>query len=219
MIVLLVMTDGRRDLLRRSVESFQYLEGPITRRIIHDDSGDLAYQEWLWETYPTFEVIGGGERKGFDGAYRRVWAMLAAVKEPHVFSTEDDMIIERPVNLDDMAAVLDANPHIAQIALRRQAVNDLEKAAGGIVELNPDAYQEHYDGLDYWLEHRQFFTTNSSLFRRELCKRGWPEGSESEGRFGIELFKDPVIRSAFWGKRSDPPLIRHIGEQRIGYGY
>ena len=217
-VCLILMTDGRKDLLRRTVDSFQNLEGKVTRRIIHDDSGDLGYMEWLWETYPTYEVTGGG-RLGFAGAYKHAWESLVGVKERYVFSTEDDLIIERPVNLDDMAAVLDANPHIAQMALRRQAWNTAEEQAGGVVETNPDAYDDKYDGLDHWLEHRLFFTTNASLFRTELCERGWPEGAESEGRFSADLFTDPDVRCGYWGARTDPPWIRHVGNQRAGTGY
>lgn len=219
MIALIVMTDGRRDYLEQTIESFQNLEGPITRRIIHDDSGDAVYRDWMFNAYPDYEPWWSEKRLGFAGAYRSVWKDLQYGAEPYVFSIEDDMVIDRPVDLVAMLAVLEARPHLTQMALRRQAWNDTERTAGGVVETNPTAYQDCSDGDLEWLEHRLFWTTNASLFPRSLTERGWPEGAESEGRFGLDLFSDPTLRAGFWGGRYSTPWITHIGETRAGYGY
>lgn len=221
MISLLVMTDGRADCLARSVASFDRLHGPISVRVIHDDSGDADYAEYLHDTYPGFAVCSTGQRSGFSGAYRSAWAWLREHdRNPLVFSTEDDFVFTRDVDLHAMAGVLDRCPYLTQMALRRQPWNAQETAAGGIVEMHPDQYVDCHDGTHDWLEHRRFFTTNPSLLRRSLIlAHEWPSGSESEGRFGIGLFADPTVRSAFWGHRDSGEWCEHIGTVRIGTGY
>ena len=79
-----------------------------------------------------------------------------------MFHQEQDFTFNEPVELNRMAQVLDRNPHLMQMAMRRQPWNPIEEAAGGIVESDPDAYLEVSDGLSTWLEHRKFFTTNRS---------------------------------------------------------
>lgn len=220
-ITLLVMTDGRADCLARSAASFDRLRGPITTRVIHDDSGDPGYARHLEVTYPGYVVHSTAARSGFSGAYRSAWSWLRDNdRNPLIFSTEDDFVFTRDVDLVSMAEVLTLNPYLTQMALRRQPWNDAERAAGGIVEQHPDDYTDRGDDMDDWLEHRRFFTTNPSLVRRDLIlDHDWPDGPESEGRFGIGLFADPAMRSAFWGARDSGEWVEHIGIQRVGTGY
>lgn len=220
MIALCVITDGRRECITRAVPSLlANVRGPITHQVIHDDSGDPVYQHWLRATFPAFEVIHTPKRSGFGGAYANAWRYLAALPQRYVFSVEDDFTYNRPVDLLAMAEVLDWYPHLVQVALRRQAWNDQEKAAGGVVEQHPGDYTDHQDGDNHWLEQRRFFTTNPSLFRTELCHAGWPTVQHSEGVLTHRLLDDPGIRFAFWGRRSDDPWVTHIGEHRNGMGY
>lgn len=220
-IVLLVMTDGRRDCIGRTLASLEEnVSGPIDRRIIHDDSGDRGYRAWLAETFPGFAVIGGGTRAGFGAAIDRAWALISHLPERWVFHVEDDFLFDRAVDLAELAAVLDANPDLVQLALRRQAWSHAEQVAGGIVEQHPADYSDHVDEAGRrWLEHRRFFTTNPTLYRRALCTLGWPHGRDSEGRFSRRLFTDPQWRSGFWGARDSGPWVTHIGHQRVGMGY
>lgn len=220
-ICLLVMTDGRRELIAQSIPSLlSNVRGPFTRFIIHDDSGDATYRVWLAEQFPGFEIIGG-DRLGFAGAYARAWRhLIAFVPEPYVLSTEDDFIYTRPVDLTDLACVLHQNPHLAQLALRRQPWGPKEEAAGGVVEQHPDAYAEMVDHAHrHWLEHRLFWTTNPSLHRTMLCALGWPEVAQSEGIFTHRLLEDPDLRFGYWGPRESGEWVKHIGHQRAGTGY
>ncbi len=223
MIALLVMTDGRDDTLHETLASFAAnVSGPISERWIHDDTGDWRHAAELAERYPEFDVIETEGRSGFGGAIRNAWETLDRLSVARfVFHLEDDFTFTRPADLGDLADVLDLYPHLAQIAYRRQAWNDAERAAGGVIEQHPEDYTEQRAGaLGPWLEHRRFFTTNPSLYRAELRQRRWPQGAESEGRFGVSLFADnPATRCAFWGARTDPPAVHHIGAERVGTGY
>jgi len=221
-MTLLVMTDGRRDCITPTLASLENLRGPITQRVIHDDSGDPDYTAWLKATFPAYRVHATPGRSGFDGAYRSAWSWLREhCRNPWIFSTEDDFVLQRLVNLPRLADVMRRRPALAQMALRRQAWNDAEKAAGGIVEQHPADYQDwrHEDAA--WLEHRRFFTTNPHLTRLDfVAAHDWPTGAHSEGRFSVELFAaEPQTRCGFWGPRTDPPLVEHIGHTRVGSGY
>ena len=223
MISLLVMTDGRADCLARSVASFDRLHGPISARVIHDDSGTPGYARHLAEAYPDWQIVSTGRRRsGFAGAYRSAWAWLRRHCDTDwVVSTEDDFVITTDIHLPDMAEVMGAHPHLAQMALLRQPWNEQETAAGGIVQMHPGDYLDRSDGTHHWLQHRKFFTTNPHLLRTDFIHtHEWPTGTQSEGRFGIMLFDaEPMTVCGFWGRRDDPPRVEHIGTVRIGTGY
>lgn len=226
-IALLIMTDGRDDYLRRCMASLDHLHGPVTELWMHDDTGDFIQRSGLAVRHPTFIQLGHGNRRGFGGAIAYAWSQLAARSSARwVFHLEQDFVFTRPVDLAAMAAALDADATLVQMALRRQPWAPAEHAAGGVVEMHPEAYtDEEHDGHPY-LRHRLFFTTNPSLYHRSLTTKTWPAGNGSEGRFTHRLFRDGIgtvsgtrLGFGYWGGRSDAPWVEHIGVQRAGVGY
>lgn len=222
-VCLLVVTDGRRDCISQTIPSaLANLNGPITRRVLYDDSGDPNHRDWLACNFPTFELVWHPDgRQGFGGAIRCAWAHVLQDHETHVWHAEDDFTYNRRVPIDDLLHTLDHRPHLIQLALRRQAWNEHERLAGGIVEQHPDEYEDHSSPHGSWLEHRLFFTTNPSLYRRSLIEQQeWPEGRESEGHFTHRILaSDPDARFGFWGSRFTSPWVTHIGHERVGTGY
>lgn len=222
MITLVIMTDGRKIFLEPTIKSAEKnLIGPITRRIIHDDSADPAFSAWLHKEYSNrYEIVTTGRRSGFGGAIISAWNTLRDDENGWIFHLEDDFVFNETVPLVEIANVMAQNPHIVQMALRRQPWNDAERAAGGIVESDPDSYTEKDNGIFRWVEHRKFFTTNPSLYRRSLTvEHPWPAGNNSEGMYGINLFSNPEYHSAYWGPKVASPKVTHIGEYRNGAGY
>lgn len=226
-IALLVMTDGREHIDRTIPSFLDAVDRPdlLSELWIHDDSGDPAFGIWIADRFEPlgFEIHRTPGRSGFGGAIRSAWAMLRARSSAgYVFHLEDDFVPTRTVPLSAMRDLLDLYPHLAQLALRRQPWNEHERLAGGIVEQHPDAYLECTDethGLA-WLEHRLFFTTNPTLYRRSLIEEHeWPAGRESEGRFGISLLGDEDLRFGFYGARDSGEWVEHIGTERVGVGY
>lgn len=231
MIAVTVMTDGRDQCLHQTITSMlANLEGPITRLTIFDDTGDIDHHAFLQDTYGQegFQVIWHpAGRQGFGGAIRAARAWLDEnTNEPWQLSSEDDFRFERKVDLAAMVQVMDERPYLTQMALVRQAWNQAEHQAGGLLAANPSAYSQHTDGVNWWLQHRLFWTTNPSLFRRSLLSLGWPDAPESEGHFQQQLMKYGTpeclashLWSGYWGKRDDGPWITHIGNERVGSGY
>lgn len=222
-VVLLVMTDGRRHVEETLPRALSMLHGAhIASIVIHDDSGDPEYRGWL---QGATEGLGAiyvftPQRLGFSGSYAHAWSYLAATSGPEwVFLLEDDFLFKKPVDLAAMMSVMSDYPYLAQLVLKRQPWNPEEKSAGGIVESHPEDFTEQTNDRWVWTGHRSFFSTNPCLFRRSLCLGGWPDCPDSEGIFTHRLLRDPEIRFAFWGGKFDPPLVEHIGSERVGCGY
>lgn len=218
MITLLVLTDGRGECLTRTLASAEEMlpQDTLCDRLIVNDCQDPGYQAWLTETYGLrYRILAPARRKrGFGGAIQAGWDEIE--HGDYVFHLEDDFTFRQPVPLRKMAKVLDRHLHLAQISLMRQAWNPDERAAGGLVELHPEWYTESGDQHGRWLEQRAYFTTNPSLYRRSLTKRGWPQKPRSEGLFSLDLIRDGFTM-AVWGDGT--PWVTHIGDERVGTGY
>lgn len=176
---------------------------------------------------PTLSATHPSRQQGFCRATARLWERCAADEDvDHVFWLEHDFLVERRVSLEQLAGLLDADRDLAQVALVRQAANDEERAAGGLIQSRRSAFLPRrsavpFDGVELrcdWLEHRSFFTTNPSLMRREFMRENpFPDDgvSECEGRFGIELVRCGY-RFGYWG--DGHPWVSHVGV-RDGVGY
>jgi hypothetical protein len=157
---------------------------------------------------------------GFGGAIQEGWRQLLETDAEYVWHAEGDFTYNQPLDLRDMQAVLDAHPHLVQLALRRQPWNPEETAAGGQVQIDPGAYTDREWRAHRWLEHTKNFTTNPSLYPRWVMEQGWPDGPQSEGHFGPKLLKgQPGRRFAYWGARESGEWCRHIGTVRKGHSY
>jgi len=224
MIAVLIITDGRVNVLKRTIASFEeQVSGPIIERFIYDDSGNQGLRDLIQKRHPNYSLIGHptGERQGFGGAIRTAWSALRAESiADFVFHLEDDFTFNRPVDLEDFMGVLKQRPALAQLACVRQAWNPAEKEAGGVRELHPDWYTSHLDRHGRsWLEQGHFFTTNPSLYRRQLIDMfDWPDTDQSEGFFS-SMCRQGGFSFGYWGEMSDEPLVHHIGEHRYGIGY
>lgn len=218
-VALMVLTHGRRECIDLSIDSaHENLKGiPIIRTVICDDSGDIEYQAWLRWRFPDCELVHG-KPGGFSGNVRRMWETAIGTGEPWIFWLEDDFTFNETIDLRAMAAVMANHPYLTQMLLLRQPWFPNEVEAGGVIQWKPDAYEEVTDGPHTWTEHRLGFWTNPCLVRRSfLVAHTWPEGQNSEAKFGRTVMVGDA-RSAFWGGRDDPPLVHHAGE-RTGFDY
>ena len=169
-ITVVVVADGRKEYLTRAVESLARLRGPISVRLIHDDSGEAPFTSWLWETYgDRWQVHSTGRRLGFARAMKSAREWVADHdRNPRVWWHEQDFVLTRDIDLEAMGTVLDAHPGLAQMALRRQPWNAAERAAGGIIERWPDDFDPVTTRGHDWLRHRRWFTTNPAPLPRSV---------------------------------------------------
>lgn len=187
-----------------------------------DDYHDRAWASAV-EMLPQFDhmvtVDDRAHELGFAGAVQQGWRQVLATGADWLFHLEMDFTFNAPVPVESMIELLAEKPYLAQVVLKRQAVNDEERAAGGIVELHPDDFRQRVEGGTIWTEHRRFWSTNPSVYSTKLCRHGWPQIPCSEGVFTHRLLEDPDARFAFWGGKFDAPLVEHIGHDRAGTGY
>lgn len=221
MIALIVFTDGRVHCLDRTLRSLsEHLTGSIGRWIVIDDSADWATKSALQLALgDTWELHHAPQRRGFAGTIGYAWDLAADMDIDYVAHWEDDFVLTEPVNLDHLTAVLDQEPRLDQMALLRQSWNRVERAAGGIIQAHPENFTEVRAHDAVWIEHRSFFTTNPSVYHRELCELGWPQVAQSEGIFTHQRLTDPERKFAFWGPLGHGPYVKHIGRERVGTGY
>lgn len=227
-VPLICLTNGRPDCITKTVNSLtEHLSG-VNGMVIVDDSGDDIYAAWLNEEFAggpfNTEILSLlGPQHSYWQAMQAVWALARHWDEPTFAFWEEDFVLHDDVNLDDLAGVLDEHPYLTQMALVRQAWFGNEVEHGGLIEAleaQGQTFTERSDGERHWIEHRACFTGNPSVIPRRTFTQDWPEGDWSEARFGRALFAaDPEARGAYWGRRSDPPLVEHIGHQRVGTGY
>lgn len=220
-VIVFVMTDGRKECIAQSIPSLvENLSGDIHSWIIHDDSGDSSYQSWLRKEFPSFELIYTDGRSGFSGAYANIWRHLSTATCRFVFGTEDDFTYNESIPLDHMIKIIDSDQHIAQVALKRQPWGEAEEVAGGFMNMYPQLWSDESIDDIKWCWQKHFFTTNPSIYRQALTKRGWPEEDHSEQVFTKKVLKDwPEVKFAYYRETSHPPMVHHIGDQRIGNGY
>jgi hypothetical protein len=211
-IVVLWFTHARAELLQRTRDSWiANVSGFGVDHIVVDDSGDPGYAALLDERSGFNCIVHHESRRGFAGAIKSGWSQVCDRHE-YVMHMEDDFTFNRPVDLDAMVETLEAHPNLVQIALQRQPWNAAESARGTIYQ--PD-FEQHETPHPH-IQHRAWFTTNPSVYRADLCRRGWPQVPRSEGIFTHQLLAEPAARFGYWGHLDDPPWVTHIGDDRAG---
>jgi len=214
---LLIMTNGRREYLERTLSTLGKLHGNFSRILIHDDSGNEDYHNWLKQF--NYE-LASTKRVGFTKAMISAWDKLKEDSSEWVFHLEEDFLILEDINVDDMIDVLKSHDYIKQMVLLRQPIAGRELQKGGIIASHPERYENKTNGVNYWVEHRVGFSGNPCVYRKSLIyEHPWPNMPHSEREYGQSLLKDPGAKFAYWGKSTDNPRVTHIGENRTGFNY
>jgi hypothetical protein len=215
MTTLLVMTHGRGDELMQSLDSIhRNLRGKIDRWVIHSDCPDPAWDMWVRQWWGG-DLIRNEGPHGFGNAIRNAWTHM---DDDYIIHWEEDFVLKEEVSVDLLKEILETSPELSQVALKRQPWNEIEKAAGGFIEADPDSFTEEIK-LGYVItKHQKFFTTNPSVYGRKIVELGWPDEEHSEGKFGFKV-RDAGLWGSFLGAKFDPPKVEHIGYDRTGIGY
>lgn len=217
-VSLFVVTDGRIGCLEKTLDSFrQNVIGVFVQEFIVNDCINPTFREQvdrISEVYGFDAPIHHVKKEGFAGAYHTAFSHVNKDAD-FCFILEDDFTFNETIVISEMINILQDNPNLCQVALKRQAWNQSEKRAGGVVEQNPVSYEDKKG----FCQHRNFFTTNPSLVPAWVIKKGWPLCEHSEGVFSHSLFEDPAIYSSYLGQKFDAPKVTHIGETRNGTGY
>lgn len=220
-VSLYFITDGRTELLEQTLASFHNsIAYPFFERFIVNDSvePDAITSVNNLANFYSLKVIQHEEKRGFAGVYDTAWKNISEESD-YAMGVEDDFLFNQKIDLAEMMFVLEYNRNLVQLCLKRQAWNEEEKKAGGIIEQWPDLYEEKEVGHIKWCEHRNFYSTNPNLTPTWVCKKGWPLLPKSESVFSQQLFRNPNYKSAYFASKFSQPLVNHIGNVRSGHGY
>lgn len=212
--VVSVLTCPGRDTLEQTIASLdEQLDGPVGRKIICVDAEDVPF-----EPFPGWEAIPMGDSRGYAHAMRRCQHHEMASGQPWVAHFEDDLLLNRPLDLRKMQRVMDENPDLAQLSLKRQPWHEEEVEAGDMLGWRSP---ESFDVRDGVVAHRSFWAATFSFTRRRfLAEHPWPLEGDSERRFGNRLFQgNRRVYAGILGGLDDQPRITHIGAVRAGTGY
>lgn len=220
-----VLTDGRKEYIEQCLPDWvAWLDDKINKKFIIDDSGDLQYQSWLKETFPSFKIIPvGTHRAGYSSAMTRVFNVVRLSKNKYCLHIEDDFLLKKEFNIEEALSILDLNPQLSQISFIREPWYHNEIASGGLIEAierdNPDIIfeQKNTNGIN-WIEHKSYWTCNPNIFPRWLTSYKWPSGNWSESAFARKIFSSGKT-SGIFGLRGDQPYVEHIGRHRNGTKY
>lgn len=211
--VVSILTCPGRDTLGEAVASIdEHLSGPIGRKIICTDA-----EEPDFDPFPGWETIAMGRPQGYVKATRSCQYHEVASGQPFVLHSEDDFVLNGPVDIGEMQAIMGAHPELAQLSLKRQPWYPEELEAGDMLTWRPKGtFTEH----ERHVSHRAYWTTNTMLVRRSfLAAHEWPDQPGSERRFGQQIFRKPGLCGGVLGKLEDEPRVTHIGHVRAGHGY
>jgi glycosyltransferase involved in cell wall biosynthesis len=210
------ITDGRIDLLENTLQSFHNnIQYPFFEKIIINDSLDEKVINSVnnLSSFYGIKVIQHEEKRGFAGAYDSAFKNISSESD-YTFFCEDDFVFNEKINIGELIYILEYDRNIVQIALKRQAWSEEEKAAGGFMEQWIDQYHNKEAAGLNWCEHRLFYTTNPNLTSKFVIERGWQLLPKSESVFSQLLFMNPNYKSAYLGKKTDSPKVEHVGYNR-----
>lgn len=222
--LLAVMTNGRRDYLARTLAALtEHLAPAPALCYLHDDAGGTPYLDLLDQTGYAWKCKAQVSAVGHCRSYRNVWEEAAACGAEFVFVVEDDQVLVRPTDLDDLAWVLHETSSLAQMALLRTPWG-AEIPYGGYIPQTPGWYRRRRadnDHLDEWIETTRNWTCAPALFRTSLAREfPWPSDPGCETAIGPAILAArPDAKFGLWGWGE--PWVAHIGVERArgAYGY
>jgi glycosyltransferase involved in cell wall biosynthesis len=209
-VALVVITDGRQNFLTQTTASLVDSFPRFDHEIIVDDSGDPEYADWLDDEFGGyFSIIHHPERRGCSAAVSTGW--LAASEFDYVWHAEDDFIYTETVDLERMAAILEENPYLAQLALKRQPHGPVELAVGDLMAVELDRWEDHEGFCDTDL----IFTFNPCLIPKDVIAVALADPSPRTEPNVTSSCLAKGYRFGYLGQTTDPPRVHHIGERRM----
>jgi len=219
-----ILGNGRKGYLERTVASWEAnLLSKPKHQYIFDDSGDTEYRAWLTNKYSnSFNIVFISEQPaGHVEAMKKIFETMRELDTEYFLGIEEDWMLFRPLELNEIFKCLESNPNILQMRIPRTIwhsnYHNLDISAGSILlhHLNDPKNQISRHVNNRWFEVRSnfyFWSHNPSVFNKKIFIEDYPQTKSHEYDFGINLLrkhKDAVI--GFWATNPYDAYITHIG--------
>jgi glycosyltransferase involved in cell wall biosynthesis len=117
-ISVVITSYNRLDLLQKTVSLLEkYLDYPISKFIIIEDSANREMYYKLTRMYPKYILILNDENIG---AYESIDKAYSLVETPYVLHVEDDWLFYKGGFIKQAIAILESNPKIMQVNLSNE---------------------------------------------------------------------------------------------------
>lgn len=218
MITFCLTSCSRPELLKKTLESFfKFNTAKIERYIVVDDSGVQGCLSEIEKNYPQIEFYYNEKRIGM---MRSIDELYSKVKTPYIFHCEDDWEFFKSGFVQKSKAILQANPDILQVWLRKRGDTNghpVEEKVQGLVSLKHGSVVWSDVVTNHGVWHG--YSTNPGLRRlKDVVNFGQLiEGAVGHGE---ERISEYYFKKGFRSVLLEPGYIRHIGEgQSCGYDY
>lgn len=213
MIAAVFVTDGRGEYLEQTVASLELEQ--FDCRIVVDDSGDSEYGTWVDGLLDPDVAVHHEKRCGLAAAVQSGWKAATDAGAEFVFHVEEDWRFLTDPPIDRMRDLLARRPTLAQIVLKRK-FSPREEAYHGPFTLDAPEYVERFVATSFLTFQpptvgSHVFSLNPSLIPRQVFSEGWPDENEAG------MTERCIARGwhlAYWGRKSGPYMVEHLGEQR-----
>lgn len=215
MIALLVIGNGRLEMLNQAVDAALSHLPPMDHLLMVDDSGDRGVARDLARTYPDFTIESHVTNLGMARAVQAGFDLVHDTDAEFVFWLEEDMVLTAAPPVDDAIAVLETHPRVAQMYFRRGPQHPLEIECGCVLEamcVQASESRVH----ERWTEQTHIFAMGPCLIPRRVLEVGWPAGPIGVGNEAgmTDRLAAKGFRFGAWGTPGDG----QVWHDHIGYG-
>lgn len=233
-IPVIILSHRKREFIEACIASLKENAtgiGPIT---VVDDSGDADHHRWLESHIDRYCLSDNrGRNVGYLQAMNVVWEAAQRLTDEarvdYVLLWEEDFLLRRKVNVDDMVCVMEGSPWLAQLNLQRQAVYRVERRFGYMESHHRRGYKLEWvpdrpHGIP-WVQRQRPFTTNPGLLNTAVLDVDWPTRAECDATPGGA---EPAMSESLeargwkfgWLGQWNTPYVKHVGiEMKTGKGY
>lgn len=224
---MILLSHRKREFLETALSSLRDFCSGTDSLIIVDDSGDGEHRKSLLrDGYDVRCSSPDGSAVGYLGAMQTVWE-IARQQGTHVMLWEEDFVLTKPLDVRDLATLLDTHETLAQVNLQRQAVYAVERRLGYMQSHARRGYgivRQTTAGIP-WVRRRCPFTTNPGMVRREVLDYDWPTRVECDATPGgaepamSRLLESEGYAFGWLGRVNEPHTLHNGSIMKTGKGY
>lgn len=219
-VIQIIFSTNRYDYLQRMLESkkrYVSTEGCDVYTVLFDDYPSRRIPSKNAELQRAFgidDIVLHDTNLGLPATWQEAWEYVTARASSfdYVFHMEDDFVFERPVRVMDMLKAYDSNT-CSQVFLKRHVCYE-PPDTDFVHRIHTGTLGTPAHGV---VLQNRYFVAMCSVYPVAIAARYDPAigGPPQEDTVNIFYLRQGLT-SAMYGDRTDPPIIRHIGEVSRG---